>query len=373
MAVSKPGNKVDASPTKAFFVNMITRDITLEDTILDLIDNCIDAAWHSEGSRAMELADAIDLSAYRISISVSPERFSITDNCGGMTFDDAVEHAFSFGRPSSQKLEDYSIGVYGIGMKRAVFRLGKDIRIRSTYTEPDGAREAFAVSILVDDWLKNDDPPWDFDIDEDHELDADGVEIAVEGLNEGTRVSFDNPAFIRNLGRIIARDYTLHLTRGLRIEINGADIEGLPIELRRSEEFAPVRVEYKDLVGESEVTVEIIGGMAAPPPESIEPDDAKDREKRFGWYIACNGRIVLAADKSAVTGWGTSNWPQWHPQYSGFVGIALFYRSERCQPPAHNHETECGYVLRSVFAFPPSHARHRQGVDCLHERQEAGS
>ena len=137
-------------------------------------------------------------------------------------------------------------------------------------------------------------------------------------------VSFGNPAFVRNLRRTIARDYTLHLNRGLQIAINGEAVEGLPIELRRSDEFAPVRVEYKDQAGEGEVMVEIIGGMAAPPPEGIDPDDAEDGDKRFGWYVACNGRIVLAADKTTVSGWGTSNWPQWHPQYSGFIGIVLF-------------------------------------------------
>jgi hypothetical protein len=32
---------INASPRKAFFTDMLTRDITLEDCILDLIDNSI--------------------------------------------------------------------------------------------------------------------------------------------------------------------------------------------------------------------------------------------------------------------------------------------------------------------------------------------
>ena len=36
--------KADASPTKEFFVNMITRDISLQDCILDLLDNSVDGA-----------------------------------------------------------------------------------------------------------------------------------------------------------------------------------------------------------------------------------------------------------------------------------------------------------------------------------------
>ena len=33
-----------AIPTKQFFVSMLTRDISLADAILDLIDNCLDGA-----------------------------------------------------------------------------------------------------------------------------------------------------------------------------------------------------------------------------------------------------------------------------------------------------------------------------------------
>jgi hypothetical protein len=141
------GAKAGANPTKAFFVRMITRDISLEDCILDLIDNSIDGAWRCEGGRPMGLADDTDLSKYEISITAAPDHFSIKDNCGGMSLDDAVNHAFSFGRRALDH-DDYSIGVYGIGMKRAVFKLGTRIRIRSTYKDGDD-RQFFAVPIDV--------------------------------------------------------------------------------------------------------------------------------------------------------------------------------------------------------------------------------
>ncbi|GAB8979638.1 hypothetical protein OkiPb01104_48070 [Escherichia coli] len=34
----------DFSPSKRFFVSMLTRDIDLNDAILDLLDNCVDGA-----------------------------------------------------------------------------------------------------------------------------------------------------------------------------------------------------------------------------------------------------------------------------------------------------------------------------------------
>ena len=324
MSPEQPARKAGANPTKAFFVNMITRDITLEDSILDLIDNSVDSAWRRKGSRPMGLEDGTDLSGYSISITASAEEFAIRDNCGGMTLDDAADHAFSFGRRVSEEYDEYSIGVYGIGMKRASFKLGRDIRVKSTYHEDNGDRHAFAVPIMVDKWLENDEPPWDFDLVEAENLAEDGVEVLIGDLTLGAKTAFENPAFLQNLRRTIARDYSLHLNRGLTISVNEDRVDGLMIELSQSEAYAPMRVTYDDRTGGNEVAVEIIGGMAAPPPESIEPDEREDGDKRFGWYVACNGRIVLAADKTNVSGWGMADWPQWHRQYSGFIGIVLF-------------------------------------------------
>ena len=325
--------KAVAYPTKAFFVRMITRDISLEDCILDLIDNSVDGAWNQEGSRPMGLADGADLSPYQIEIEAFPDRFMIRDNCGGMTLDNAVDHAFSFGRTSTVEHDDFSIGVYGIGMKRAVFKLGNDIRVRSTFRQDDGSQLAFAVPINVAAWLGNDTPPWDFDIVDDQPLPANGVEIDVTGLTPNTAQSFGSPAFVQNLKRTIARDYSLHLHRGLKISLNGTPVVGWAIELRQSDDFVPMRFDYKDEADGDEVSIEIIGGMAAPPPESIDPDEGDEGDRRFGWYVVCNGRIVLAADKSSLTGWGTEDWPQWHYQYAGFVGIILFTAAKAAALP----------------------------------------
>ena len=328
-----------AYPTKTFFVTMITRDITFEDCILDLIDNSVDGASRSEGNPPISLDDGVDLSKYRISIVASSDKFSITDNCGGMTLDDAADHAFSFGRRTGETYDAYSIGVYGIGMKRAAFKLGRNIRIRSTFTDANGSRTAFVVPIDVTKWLNNDDPPWDFDIDDAEDLDENGVEVVVQELTREARTALGNPEFMENLRRMIARDYSLYLKRGLNILINDRSVDGISLKLRKSDEFVPMRNHYEDeLEDEScsenkKVSVEIIAGMAAPPPESTEPDDKIDGEKGFGWYIACNGRIVLAADKSTVSGWGTPDWPQWHRQYTGFIGIVLFTASNAAALP----------------------------------------
>lgn len=364
--------KAGANPTKGFFVRMISRDITLEDCILDLIDNSVDGARRSEGSRPMGLADGADLSSYSIYIEASPQRFAIRDNCGGMTLDDAVNHAFSFGRQELDEPNDYSIGVYGIGMKRAVFKLGAEIRIRSTYTETGGMRQAFAVPIVVADWMKNDVPPWDFDIVDDVPLEEDGVEIVVESLTSGAKTSFGSPAFIQNLRRMIGRDYSLHLNRGLKVFVNAAQTLGWKIELRQSDDFKPMRLDYEDEGDGERVSVEIIGGMAAPPPESVDPSEDEDGDRRFGWYVVCNGRIVLAADKTVLSGWGSEDWPQWHRQYSGFIGVILFTAAKAAALPLTTTKRSVdssSEIYRR--ARPRMRAVTRAWIDYTNQRKQA--
>ena len=68
MTELQANTKAVANPTKEFFVRMLTRDITVDDCILDLIDNSVDGAWRTEGGRPTGLADNTDLSKYEIGV-----------------------------------------------------------------------------------------------------------------------------------------------------------------------------------------------------------------------------------------------------------------------------------------------------------------
>ena len=81
-----------AVPTKQFFVSMLTRDISLIDAILDLVDNSLDGVLRLADS------DAVDYSAHTIRVNCTDEGFRIKDNCGGIKRSIAAEYAFKFGR-----------------------------------------------------------------------------------------------------------------------------------------------------------------------------------------------------------------------------------------------------------------------------------
>src|SRR6266571_5371579 len=91
-----------ADPSKAFFIDMLTRDIGLAVCILDLVDNSVhslitrsnlDVSQHLiAGTKAQKVRATID-------ISYSPSKFVVTDNCGGVSVEEAEEHVFLLGNP----------------------------------------------------------------------------------------------------------------------------------------------------------------------------------------------------------------------------------------------------------------------------------
>ena len=311
--------RANASPTKAFFVRMLTRDITLNDCILDLIDNSIDGAWDQSGAEPTSIAINKDLAKYSIHIEASTKRFAITDNCGGISLSDAENYAFTFGRLVEQETEDFSVGVYGIGMKRAVFKIGEQIVVRSTYRETARKKSAFEVEINVPDWLEDSSPQWDFPM-VTIAADADpGVTIEIHELHDDISAQLGDAEHLRSLRRILARDYLLPLMRGLKLFLNGEQVTTEPRTIRTSEAFQPMRDSYVD----QGVAVEIFCGMWRVPPDDAEPEEASRIDTESGWYVLCNGRAVLSADRSEVTGWGDPL-PRWHSQYGGFIGFLLF-------------------------------------------------
>src|SRR5690349_21592309 len=94
-AGKKIGDAV-ASPTKDFFVRMLTRDIELNDAILDLLDNCVDGILRSGKAKRKS---AIPYKGFTAKITLAKNYFEIEDNCGGIPFEVAKKYAFAMGRP----------------------------------------------------------------------------------------------------------------------------------------------------------------------------------------------------------------------------------------------------------------------------------
>jgi len=307
-----------ADPTKDFFIDMITRDIGLDECIFDLLDNSIDGA-----SRHSQQQNRPDLAGYFADILLTETEFEIKDNCGGMSLLDAREYAFHFGRRSdAPKDAENSIGLYGIGMKRAIFKIGKKIVIKSATSA--APHEAFQVDIDVAEWAAS--PEWEFQLEQIDPEDFVGTEISVKELRKATASEFSDQIFVSKLRKDVGKYYSFFLQHGFEIKINGIPVKQHVYGVREGEDIAPYTHEYTD--SEAGVKVRIISGVAGTPPEdSGDPSTLSKDTESWGWYIICNDRVVLAGDKTEKTIWG-DDFPSWHPQYNGFVGL-VFFSSEK--------------------------------------------
>lgn len=166
---------VKANPTKEFFVNMLVRDILLKQAIIELIDNSIDGA--------RSIRENNEYKGLEITVKFDSERFEIRDNCGGIPVDVAANYAFRFGRPMNAKSNNTeTTGIFGIGMKRALFKIGKNFSIHSTTKTSE-----FDLELDVKEWLAKEE--WDFhfssyDENMKNEDSKTGTIIVVTDLNE---------------------------------------------------------------------------------------------------------------------------------------------------------------------------------------------
>ena len=197
-------DKAQATPTKQFFVSMLTRDISLDDAILDLLDNCLDGA--------MRIADGdpVDYGQHFVKIKLAKDQFSIEDNCGGIPRDVAINYAFKMGRePDDDRDSDTeTIGMYGVGMKRAIFKMGKESIVRTRHGD-----DTFEVPI-TSQWLeaKNWDPlPINEPTKASEKLSEPGTTIIVKELYEGVARHFENDAFVEKVRKAISEHFTMFL------------------------------------------------------------------------------------------------------------------------------------------------------------------
>ena len=305
----------NANPEKRFFIDLIIRDISLVDAILDLIDNAIDSLVRTKKIDLYRDFKGTDDSSFkptaRIDIKYSKNQFSIEDNCGGITFESARDEVFRFGHPDSHRR--VSLSVFGIGMKRAIFKIGRHINIESHASD-----SGFLMNLNVADWLEDRNPNWTIPFEniagEEDDSKA-GTKITITDLRDEIRELILNPVTENKLTKMIQDTYPFYLGKHIRIFVNETEVDGVDLTFGESENIKPAVESWDD----NNVNAQLICGL-------LPRDADKWSWERSGWYIVCNGRVIVNADKTALTGW-EKLLPQFMPKNRGFLGI-VFLRSD---------------------------------------------
>jgi len=319
--MTRPSRDVaQASPTKQFFVSMLTRDIGLADAILDLLDNCLD------GAMRMANGGSVDYAKHFVNIEIAEDYFLIADNCGGIPREVARDYAFKMGRePDDDRDSDAeTIGMYGVGMKRAIFKMGRNSLVRTRHGD-----DTFEVPI-TSQWLEARDwnpLPINEPTEASEQLDQPGTTIKVSDLYEGVSRHFSNAAFENEVRTAIAEHFTMFIQWGLKVELNGSLVEPVCVEVLVSmaEEGPAPYIFQKTIDGVLvSITVGLNTGRSLGDDDEDDGDFERDRSAATaGWTVLCNDRAVIVGDKSRLTGWGDGI-PLYHPQFAIITGIIEF-------------------------------------------------
>lgn len=317
----------NAYPVKAFFASMLTRDIDLDDAILDLLDNCLDGVLRTLGDK--HTAGARPYAGFWARIEFDEDHFAIYDNCGGISRETALNYAFLMGRPETPDVELPTVGAYGIGMKRALFKLGERSQVVS------GTVEGFYTVNITPEWMK-DDETWTLPL-EDVERgnaanwlgpDEFGTGIDVRELYASTQKRLGSPKFFDSFIANVQTHYAYILEKGFSVSVNGVSMRpvqtlflyGPPVGAGRIAPFVytgtigSVNISlivglYRQIVGEEELAAEALERRSA---------------DTSGWTLVCNDRVVLYNDKTLLTGWGETGIPAFHSQFIGIRGEVRF-------------------------------------------------
>ena len=302
----------EANPEKRLFISLLTRDISMVAAFLDLIDNSVNAALEPLANRletADGYADILGDETVRpetdIRLTLSDRKVIIVDNAPGIPLSMAQRHVFKFGRSEEEESESDRLSVYGLGLKRAFFKLGNRIKIESDHMEG-----GFELDLDVANWAKNAELPWQFELTPREPVAAErcGTEIEVWHLHEEAKMRLGDGVFEGQLRDAIGKTYSYFLSKFVRIFVNEDLVQG--INLRVGKNNATDRFERNG------VTCTITAGLGT-------PEGGKYRDGGSGWFVFCNGRTVISADKSSMTGWN-NGLPIFQPKHRPFLGTVYF-------------------------------------------------
>jgi hypothetical protein len=248
------------------------------------------------------------------------------------------EQVFRFGIEGFLELtrEAPTLGVYGIGLKRSFFKMGKNLTL-----ETDDGKNLTNVNLNVEKWIddKVDENDWDIKGKTKHSIlknsEKPFTNIIIEQLNEDVSKQLSNVVFIKELRKSISKMYTFFIENKIDFFLNDEKISHVPISVRRSEMLQPstFKGSYQG------VNIEIIC--------FLQPGK-KGRTTEFehkGWNIFCNDRLILLDDQTPMSGWSgkPGELPKFHNLYNEFRGFTRLYSNDPALLPLNT--TKTGLIL----------------------------
>lgn len=253
---------IDGTPLKRMFWSIIS-DYGLKTGICELIDNALDL-WMSGGKRRPLEID--------VGLNTRQQIITVKDNSGGLKQDELLLLIAPGG--SKNDPDDATIGIFGVGGKRAGIALGEYVRLKTRAKRAD----TFEIEITPD-WLESDD--WHIPYSQIPDITAGTTEIEISRLRK--QITDHDVQLIKEH---IAETYSWFLNEGCVIRVNGDEIISKTFEQwSYPANFAPRRASFDVELSPGEaISVTVIGGLI------------RDRDpvlENYGVYFYCNHRLIV--------------------------------------------------------------------------------
>lgn len=314
-------DKVKFYPTKKLFIETLTKDIEIEDCILELIDNAVDSyTRHNIKDRR------------RMDLSITSSSFTLIDNCGGISRKRFFEEVFRFGYAETN-LNRPTIGMYGIGLKRSIFKLGNKIDV-----ETDDNKNLSKIIIDVKKWMAQKDADWSIEpaLDEKSKLGSRKkpyTRISVSNFYSNVKEVITS-VFIEKLKQTIEIYYCHFIKNHIDIYVNRKKLIPFTIEINQEKDFEPA-VKSKTIDG---VKIKIICWV-----NSRERPRNQVLRGGHGWNIFMNKRLIIHDNVGSETGWtGESRkyLPKYHSIYNRFRGVVYLESNEPNKLPLNTSKSD---------------------------------
>jgi Histidine kinase-, DNA gyrase B-, and HSP90-like ATPase len=301
--------KLDAVPSKRLFLSIIA-DYDLNKSICELVDNGFDV-WTRAGRK-----NDINI---KLSLNEQQGTIRVEDDAGGLPRN---ELRFIVGPgQSGSSSTDETIGIFGVGTKRAVVALAEDITIRTRY----GSGDTFQVE-FDETWLNDDD--WELPLFSTDAIWPSTTQVELQKL----RVKISDEA-VELLRSHLGATYGKFLTRpGVSLQLNGKLVTP-----RFFDDWSfPPNYEPRRYTGKLEtpknriVEVEVLAGLSS---------ESSPTAGEYGVYFYCNDRLVAPAMKSFDVGFtrGQAGLP--HPKIA-LTKVIVSLRGDAGEMPWNSSKSD---------------------------------
>lgn len=307
--MKKVTDTIDATPSKRLFLSIIA-DYDLNRSICELVDNALDV-W-VRGGKTKNIAIKVTLNKVQQTITVE-------DDAGGLPKDD-LRYVVGPGQTGTTPTDE-TIGIFGVGTKRAVVALAQDITIKTRHGKQPTHQVEFDEA-----WLA----------DEDWEL----AVYEVDGISPGTtivelqklRLQVTDDA-ISHLRDHLKTTYARFLVKNnIALTLNGEKLTPQFFEnWAYPPHFAPRKYTGTLKTDEGrEIRVEAVAGLTR---------ESSPAAGEYGVYFYCNERLVARGLKTFDVGFvkGLAGLP--HPKVS-LTRVLVFLNGDARSMPWNSSKSD---------------------------------